>query len=1149
MKGKKLLAGLLSATMVFGTLPFAAFADGETVNASENETSTVVEVKSADDLIKAIEDATAATIVKFDADIELGSSLVIGGDKEITLNLNGKTLSVIDDQYRSDNGEYYYYNTVKNSGKLTVTGEGTIEGANNAISSYSGATLAIENGTFIGNHSNGLWNGGTLTIKDGKFQGKEYEGVYNCGDLKIETGDFDGNNTGVWNDGTATISGGDFYGITYGVCNVGTATISGGTFTGTDWGAYNTGTLKIENGTFTTEAEGSKYAVLSETDGSTGAELTIKDGKFDGTVVNLGKKLEIFDGNFSSVSNATVISGGTFDKVIYNDNNNNKVADATITGGVFNLGEKSWTDNFFKVLANAETDLTKAKFTKNAVDSFGKTLYKSTKGYLFADVADENGYYAISNVGVAKLTIETPANGEIKALDGGVMKFLENYVLPNSIEVTKGSTLTKDADFQNVTAVPGEDYDFNGWYLKIGDASQLITKNAELDSFIMPTEDATLYAVIEESEEKKALNAAYAAWIADYANKTEFTVSNPVEMACLAKAVNEDGKDFSGKTVSLKSDLDYTGIRYTPVGNKSKAFNGTFDGENHTISNITSEMRYTYEGIFGYTKGTVKNLNVKDSSFIADYAGGIAAEALGTIENCSADGIKLNGSLYAGGIAGHSYAMTIRNITVKNISGRGWKSGAVIGYSDDLTLEKANVVVGGDSECEIVASLVGHINAGTHKISDVTVTVPEGKKVLPAFGTAYSDSKKTITLSGDNDITASNLIKNLEGGNLYITGGHYTIDSIADALSNSENLKVSGGTFSTDVSDYVEDGLKVRFVNGRYVVGKDDSADTIALTFVQHKDEVNVYDIVLSGDNKNINRLNAAEFTFALDVTKGDLTYEIAAADKMSLITKANAENYYEFHFDGKDDFDKSEADIGKDITIGTVTFDGYGEFKFYAESGRATATTTADNLVTEFVTTNETGKGTLKIDEDANKIDGKITVPTQTLTINVAMNHKVNDNVAAYQDMTVEISGGDLGADTKVFKLGTNGTKLVDGVYKIEQALTQNRLYTVTVKGAGYRTARYTVNMSADKKMNFWNNVMTSDVTVVDDMSAKKNFLAGDIVKDGVINIYDLSAVVAYFGADKLQTSNQTYAKYDINRDGKIDMMDISIVLTSWGE
>ena len=92
---------------------------------------------------------------------------------------------------------------------------------------------------------------------------------------------------------------------------------------------------------------------------------------------------------------------------------------------------------------------------------------------------------------------------------------------------------------------------------------------------------------------------------------------------------------------------------------------------------------------------------------------------------------------------------------------------------------------------------------------------------------------------------------------------------------------------------------------------------------------------------------------------------------------------------------------------------------------------------------------------------------------------------------------------------------------------------------------------MTGDKILNFWNNVKDND-TVVEtgkDTSAKKvTYLAGDIVKDSLINIYDLSAVVSYFGETGLVGTNNDYAKYDLNRDGKIDSKDVAYVLVSWG-
>ena len=79
----------------------------------------------------------------------------------------------------------------------------------------------------------------------------------------------------------------------------------------------------------------------------------------------------------------------------------------------------------------------------------------------------------------------------------------------------------------------------------------------------------------------------------------------------------------------------------------------------------------------------------------------------------------------------------------------------------------------------------------------------------------------------------------------------------------------------------------------------------------------------------------------------------------------------------------------------------------------------------------------------------------------------------------------------------------------------------------------------------------MTEDVNVEEgngNSARKVTFLAGDIVKDNKINIYDLSAVVSYLGTKADTSAKSVYAKYDLNRDGVIDSRDIAYVLASWG-
>ncbi len=44
--------------------------------------------------------------------------------------------------------------------------------------------------------------------------------------------------------------------------------------------------------------------------------------------------------------------------------------------------------------------------------------------------------------------------------------------------------------------------------------------------------------------------------------------------------------DLSGHYI-LTSDIDMTGLNFSPIGNNSTPFSGIFDGNGHTISNLT----------------------------------------------------------------------------------------------------------------------------------------------------------------------------------------------------------------------------------------------------------------------------------------------------------------------------------------------------------------------------------------------------------------------------------------------------------------------------------------------------------------------------------------------------------------------------------
>ena len=180
------------------------------------------------------------------------------------------------------------------------------------------------------------------------------------------------------------------------------------------------------------------------------------------------------------------------------------------------------------------------------------------------------------------------------------------------------------------------------------------------------------------------------------------------------------------------------------------------------------------------------------------------------------------------------------------------------------------------------------------------------------------------------------------------------------------------------------------------------------------------------------------------------------------------------------------------------------------------------------------------------------MTQETANLTVNVSFPNAVMNQAATYQDMKVTVSGNGVNEEVKLGE-GVDGVTFANDTYTVEftNKLVKGNTYTVTVSGAGYRTARYTVSMTGAKTLNFWNNVKDALTFVEENVGtgSRTNFLAGDIVKDGQINIYDLSAVISYFGTDNLVDNHPAYAKYDLNRDGVIDSKDVAYVLVSWGK
>ena len=157
----------------------------------------------------------------------------------------------------------------------------------------------------------------------------------------------------------------------------------------------------------------------------------------------------------------------------------------------------------------------------------------------------------------------------------------------------------------------------------------------------------------------------------------KFVRTSVGDLQAFADAVNKG--DYDGKTdavVTLDADLDLAGIAWIPMGDTSHDFAGTFDGQGHTISNLTigtADAPITGElaGLFGVVEGTVKNLFLDEVSVNANvgyYVGGLVAYAVGPIENCHIT--KLDMDAVASGVGGLiGYATSGNSIYGCSVSG------------------------------------------------------------------------------------------------------------------------------------------------------------------------------------------------------------------------------------------------------------------------------------------------------------------------------------------------------------------------------------------------------------------------------------------------------------------------------------------------
>lgn len=365
----------------------------------------------------------------------------------------------------------------------------------------------------------------------------------------------------------------------------------------------------------------------------------------------------------------------------------------------------AWTSGTFKVANNGSLALKyqlKLIYANATQTPSGKTL------------ADALSIYALTRLkSTGTDTVMEDANLESLQIDSAVPGYdPQNMPLFKDGFVVEGYLLPEESITYEIGIcwVPTEnDNDFNvpgGLSIDFAVALLATQMNYENDG------DGFYYDMGAEFPEEPSIPAPVSiltgnpdfSWYDE--TETDFTIDSADALAGLACLVdgslpatysaNEFGTlpvTFEGKTIKLDADLDLyiedengEAICFDPIGSYrfDTAFKGTFDGQGHTISNLTQntwalDNGYYYNdcglGLFGAIEGSENEKAI--------------------VKNLVIDGADISGeSAICGTIAAVASNAEFENITVKNanVADYQYYAGGIVGWaSGKVTFNKCNI--------------------------------------------------------------------------------------------------------------------------------------------------------------------------------------------------------------------------------------------------------------------------------------------------------------------------------------------------------------------------------------------------------------------------------------------------------------------------
>ena len=316
-------------------------------------------------------------------------------------------------------------------------------------------------------------------------------------------------------------------------------------------------------------------------------------------------------------------------------------------------------------------------------------------------------------------------------------------------------------------------------------------------------------------------NAKELAWFRDWVNGT-YTVSSSESAtthlnACAKLTADIDLKDFCH---AADESQNLEELSWVPIGNNKIQYEGTFEGNGKTITNLYINASQTFMGLFGYTyQSTIKNLTFENANvtntqnfigILVGYAGsGSTLQNIKISETC-----QIIGDKYTGGIAGLLDGNAYNCVNYATVQGKEKVGGLFGSYqrtgnSITACANYGNVTATSQS----VGGLVGDFSSGTIQDCANYGNVKGANSVAGMAGFVDKGKIQNVFSYGSISATNGTEVGMVLGYSKYgATEGMVAYYSGAKLTANSQEITVkafgSGNLSEDNATGFTETQLK-----------------------------------------------------------------------------------------------------------------------------------------------------------------------------------------------------------------------------------------------------------------------------------------------------------------------------------------------------